>query len=473
MCNEKYPEPVFDETLTKRKPSKVIANDFLPRQVSIVANFRHFVGRSKRYHDDSETRPTKKRKIRGADSPSSMSLVNAETPLADCTESRMAAYAGPLTYLTPVLSDVALHGSLGDTDCEEYACMEAGAQSLHEEMTLVKSVERVAFGDAVVDTWYFSPYPRKVQPVETLFVCEWCLDYFKFKLEFLYHQKHCSAQHPPGNEIFRMDKLSLFEVDGAKCQQYCRNLCFFGKLFLDHKTLQYDTEPFLFYCLTEVSPRGCHLVGYFSKEKVSDMGYNLSCIVTWPHHQRKSFGKILQTMSYTLSLCEGKMGSPEKPLSDLGAAAYDSYWLELLVTLLTNLRLDDGGEPSSDEDSLYNSPSLLDTAVQRLLRRCRQPEADAEGLAVSVDDLSFATAITRSDISSVLYRTNILRNIGGKQVLWLPASEIAKHLQCTGRPCRSVPPARFHFVPWSAAAPRSHEALPPGTTGAKNGSYKV
>ena len=206
MCNEKYPEPVFDETLTKRKPSKVIANDFLPRQVSIVANFRHFVGRSKRYHDDSETRPTKKRKIRGADSPSSMSLVNAETPLADCTESRMAAYAGPLTYLTPVLSDVALHGSLGDTDCEEYACMEAGAQSLHEEMTLVKSVERVAFGDAVVDTWYFSPYPRKVQPVETLFVCEWCLDYFKFKLEFLYHQKHCSAQHPPGNEIFRMDK---------------------------------------------------------------------------------------------------------------------------------------------------------------------------------------------------------------------------------------------------------------------------
>ena len=214
-------------------------------------------------------------------------------------------------------------------------------------------------------------------------------------------------------------------------------------------------------------------MGYFSKEKVSDMGYNLSCIVTWPHHQRKSFGKILQTMSYTLSLCEGKMGSPEKPLSDLGAAAYDSYWLELLVTLLTNLRLDQGGEPSSDEDSLYNSPSLLDTAVQRLLRRCLRPEADAEGLAVSVDDLSFATAITRSDISSVLSRTNILRNIGGKQVLWLPASEIAKHLQCTGRPCRAVPPTRFHFVPWSAAAPRSHEALPPGAAGAKNGSYKV
>lgn len=91
-----------------------------------------------------------------------------------------------------------------------------------------------------------------------------------------------------GERIFPLRlSLSLFEVDGAKCQQYCRNLCFFGKLFLDHKTLQYDTEPFLFYCLTEADRNGCQLVGYFSKEKVSDMGYNLSCIVTWPHQQRK------------------------------------------------------------------------------------------------------------------------------------------------------------------------------------------
>ena len=30
------------------------------------------------------------------------------------------------------------------------------------------------------------------------------------------------------------------------------NLCFLAKLFLDHKTLQFDVEPFLFYVLTEV-----------------------------------------------------------------------------------------------------------------------------------------------------------------------------------------------------------------------------
>ena len=46
---------------------------------------------------------------------------------------------------------------------------------------------------------------------------------------------------------------------------YCQNLCLLAKLFLDHKTLYFDVEPFLFYILTEVDRHGCHLVGYFSK----------------------------------------------------------------------------------------------------------------------------------------------------------------------------------------------------------------
>ena len=52
-------------------------------------------------------------------------------------------------------------------------------------------------------------------------------------------------------------------------QIYCQNLCLLAKLFLDHKTLYFDVEPFLFYILTEVDKYGAHLVGYFSK--VGDM----------------------------------------------------------------------------------------------------------------------------------------------------------------------------------------------------------
>jgi hypothetical protein len=44
-------------------------------------------------------------------------------------------------------------------------------------------------------------------------------------------------------------------------------MCLLAKLFLDHKTLYYDTDPFMFYILTEFDAQGFHIVGYFSKVK--------------------------------------------------------------------------------------------------------------------------------------------------------------------------------------------------------------
>jgi GNAT superfamily N-acetyltransferase len=38
---------------------------------------------------------------------------------------------------------------------------------------------------------------------------------------------------------------------------------------------------------------GFHPVGYYSKEKYSDVGYNLACILTFPSHQRKGYGRFL------------------------------------------------------------------------------------------------------------------------------------------------------------------------------------
>ena len=48
-------------------------------------------------------------------------------------------------------------------------------------------------------------------------------------------------------------------------QAYAQNLCLLAKMFLDHKTLYYDTDPFLFYVMTEFDSVGFHIVGYFSK----------------------------------------------------------------------------------------------------------------------------------------------------------------------------------------------------------------
>lgn len=60
----------------------------------------------------------------------------------------------------------------------------------------------------------------------------------------------------------------MFEVDGRTNKIYCQNLCLLAKLFLDHKTLYYDVDPFMFFVLCEVDDEGAHIVGYFSKEKV-------------------------------------------------------------------------------------------------------------------------------------------------------------------------------------------------------------
>uniref|UniRef100_A0A8C1KBW2 Histone acetyltransferase n=1 Tax=Cyprinus carpio TaxID=7962 RepID=A0A8C1KBW2_CYPCA len=218
-------------------------------------------------------------------------------------------------------------------------------------------IKTILFGRYELDTWYHSPYPEEYARLGRLYMCEFCLKYMKSQTILRRHMAKCVWKHPPGDEVYRKGAISVFEVDGKKNKIYCQNLCLLAKLFLDHKTLYYDVEPFLFYVMTEADNTGCHLVGYFSKEKNSFLNYNVSCILTMPQYMRQGYGKMLIDFSYLLSKVEEKVGSPERPLSDLGLISYRSYWKEVLLHYLYNFQ---GKEISIKEISQETAVNPVD-----------------------------------------------------------------------------------------------------------------
>ncbi len=170
----------------------------------------------------------------------------------------------------------------------------AAAQIESEQNTGVQFNKwSLAMGKFEMGCWCCNPYPEPLAQLRRIFICEFCLKPVQSGTVLRRHCAKCVWRHPPGDEIYRKDRLSVWEVDGKTQKTYCQYLCLLAKCFLDHKTLYLDVDPFLFYVMTIADSQGCHIVGYFSKEKNSFLNYNVSCILTLPPYMRQGFGRLL------------------------------------------------------------------------------------------------------------------------------------------------------------------------------------
>ena len=101
------------------------------------------------------------------------------------------------------------------------------------EIARVKNLNRLQIGKHEVDAWYFSPYPKEYAHLPVLYICEFCLAFFPSPMMLSRHRARCTLLHPPGNEIYRHEDISFFEIDGKRQLAWCRNLSLLSKCFLD------------------------------------------------------------------------------------------------------------------------------------------------------------------------------------------------------------------------------------------------
>eukprot|EP00731_Ephydatia_muelleri_P027725 Em0019g598a len=287
----------------------------------------------------------------------------------------------------------------------------------HDDVvTRMKNIEMIELGRYRIKPWYFSPVPTRagvstchlsVRVLPEVCESQKCLERHKTK---------CLLWHPPGNEIYRKDTISFFEIDGRKNKAYAQNLCLLAKLFLDHKTLYYDTDPFLFYIMTEWDQYGFHIVGYFSKEKESSDDYNVACILTLPPYQRNGYGKLLIELSYELSKIEEKLGSPEKPLSDLGLLSYRSYWSQTILEILLDVKGHDGNPPS-----------------------------------ITINEICEQTSIRKEDVVSTLQYLQLVQYYKGQYIITLLSDVLDRHKRAMGKRRLRIDPKCIKWTPkdWS------------------------
>lgn len=273
---------------------------------------------------------------------------------------------------------------------------------------LSRNIGQVVLGDLCFETWFHSPYPDTVvygehyhtpRPalneehnknghteivtaplIDRLYVCPHCFKYTRQVADYVEHLSRClqnvaeSGEWRPvphsAEKVYEWDGYTIWDVDGEREKLYCQNLSLFAKLFLEQKSVFFDTSGFHYFVLTRqarvnavrvpdeqekrrkrTSAAGGlamkdQVLGFFSKETLSWDANNLACILVFPPYQHRNLGQLLMAASYKLSGWEWEhsvIGGPEKPLSAMGLKSYLRFWSERIARFFMGQSLDAEG----------------------------------------------------------------------------------------------------------------------------------
>ncbi|KAF3941198.1 hypothetical protein ABW19_dt0202593 [Dactylella cylindrospora] len=241
-------------------------------------------------------------------------------------------------------------------------------------------------------------------------------------------------------------KYEIYEADGANPdhQAFLQRMCLFGKFFIQNKSIWYEFDNFLFYILVEkTSPdqKGKQKLntkfkeegdeihshngdtfsycGFFSKEKTSYDDNNLSCIILYPPYRSQGLGGALIDFSYHVTKMMGKVGGPEKPISELGKRGYIGYWTRAIAGAIlakTSPRVSKNRVTKPGQ----NRKKAKGKVASRKLDSISAPVQAAEianSKSVTIDSISRSTGINPEDILEALVYMDVVKYDKGQPVV--------------------------------------------------------
>ena len=110
--------------------------------------------------------------------------------------------SGGLGCGSPIKTEGASHGVPSQVAVPHLSSSSPGSTA--------RSPLAIQFGKHEISTWYSSPYPQEYARLPKLFLCEFCLKYMKSRPILRRHIQKCIWRHPPGTEIYRKVKISIF-----------------------------------------------------------------------------------------------------------------------------------------------------------------------------------------------------------------------------------------------------------------------